>query len=229
MLRFWSPEIFLHEKIYLHRKNAARFNQQPCLAAKRWRQLWKLNGQLKIFMDNNNSIQISKPPYLLGILCLIPLVGALVGIVMLILGITKYKDKWFSIIGVFGIFFTVAIYSSLIYFTFNGKASQNGFAKISQMQLNSLVKNIEFYKLEKGHYPDKLEELLETDKLAPINDVVQTLKFKKSSLYNYKNLGKTYLLFSSGQDGIANTKDDFYPQIQITKNSQIGYRKSLQK
>ena len=180
-------------------------------------------------MENKNSIQNAKPPYLIGILCVIPLVGALVGIIMLILGITKYKDKWFSIIGTFGIFFTILVYSSLFYYMFNGKGSQTAFANISQMQLNSLVKNIEFYKLEKGHYPNKLEELLETDKLAPINDAIQSLKFKKNTFYNYKNLGENYLLFSSGQDGIANTKDDLYPEITITKNTKIGYVKQLHK
>lgn len=179
-------------------------------------------------MDNTSSIQNSKPPYLFGFLCLIPLVGALVGIVMLILGITKYKDKWFSLIGAFGIFITIAIYSSLAYFTMNGSAAKTGFAQISQMQLNSLVPNIEYYKLEKGHYPATLKDVLEVDKIAPINDVVQAINYNKKALYNYKNLGETYLLFSSGQDGIANTKDDVYPQIQVTKNSKIGYRKSVQ-
>jgi len=57
----------------------------------------------------------SKPPYLLGLLCLIPLVGACVGIGLLLYGLLKYKDKWLSIIGAAGIVWTVVFYSGLFY------------------------------------------------------------------------------------------------------------------
>jgi hypothetical protein len=36
----------------------------------------------------------SKLPYLLGFLCLIPLVGAFVGLDLLLYGLIRYKDKW---------------------------------------------------------------------------------------------------------------------------------------
>jgi len=45
---------------------------------------------------------------------------------------------------------------------------------------------------------------------------------KGDSYYNYKKIGDRYLLFSSGQDGIPNTKDDLFPQIKITDSSKIG-------
>jgi hypothetical protein len=57
----------------------------------------------------------SKPPYLLGLLCLIPLVGAFVGLGLLLYGLLKYKDKWLSIIGAAGILWTILIYSTLFY------------------------------------------------------------------------------------------------------------------
>jgi hypothetical protein len=41
----------------------------------------------------------SKPPYLLGLVCIIPLVGAFVGFGLLLYGLIHYKDKWLSIIG----------------------------------------------------------------------------------------------------------------------------------
>jgi len=49
----------------------------------------------------------SKPPYLLGLLCIIPLVGAFIGLGLLLYGLIKYKDKWLSIIGAAGILWTV--------------------------------------------------------------------------------------------------------------------------
>src|ERR1700743_1976983 len=88
----------------------------------------------------------SKPPYLLGLLCLIPLVGAFVGIGLLLYGLLKYKDKWLSIIGAAGIVWTILFYSALFYAGTHAPMFKKGFEDISQIQLNNLVKNIEFYK-----------------------------------------------------------------------------------
>ena len=93
-------------------------------------------------MSNKN------PPYKLGLLCLIPLIGAFVGIGLIINGVFKYKNKWLVIIGLGGILFTVAAYSFLFYELRNGKESAKSFADIAQKQLNGLVQNIEFYKLK---------------------------------------------------------------------------------
>ena len=94
------------------------------------------------------------------------------------------------------------------------------------MQLNSLIKNIEFYKLSHGHYPDNLKQLLDDDKLAPINDAAQGMNTKENSYYNYEKVGDKYVLFSSGQDGIPKTKDDLYLQVIISDSSKIGLIKS---
>jgi hypothetical protein len=164
----------------------------------------------------------SKPPYLLGLICIIPLVGAFVGLGLLLYGLLKYKDKWLSIIGAAGIAWTIIVYSTLFYAGTHASVFKQEFEDISQMQLNSLVKNIEFYKLQYGQYPDSLQELLNDDKLAPINDAAQGMSTKENSYYNYKKIGDKYWLYSSGQDGIQNTKDDLFPQISITDNSKIG-------
>ena len=168
----------------------------------------------------------TKPPYLLGLLCLIPLVGAFVGLGLLLYGLLKYKDKWLSIIGAAGILWTIIVYSALFYAGTHASIFKKGFEDISQMQLNSLVKNIEFYKLVHGQYPDSLRQLLDDDKLAPINDAVQGMKTKENTFYNYEKIGDKYLLFSSGQDGIPNTPDDLFPQVAISDSSKIGLIKS---
>jgi hypothetical protein len=164
----------------------------------------------------------SKPPYLLGLLCLIPLVGAFVGLGLLLYGLIKYKDKWLSIIGAAGILLTVLVYGSLFYAMKNAPIFKKGFADIAQMQLNSLTKNIEFYKLQHGQYPDRLEQLLDDDKLVPITDAIQLNQRRENSNYNYQKIGDKYLLFSSGQDGIPNTSDDLFPQIAVSDSTKIG-------
>jgi hypothetical protein len=180
----------------------------------------KTRGGLKI--SSPAIAKPNKPPYLLGLLCLIPLVGAFVGLGLLLYGLLKYKDKWLSIIGAAGIVWTITVYSTLFYAGIHASIFKKGFADISQMQLNSLIKNIEFYKLEHGQYPDSLQQLLHDDKLAPINDPVQGLQTKVNTYFNYQKVGDKYLLFSSGQDGIPNTKDDLFPQLTITDSNKIG-------
>ena len=173
-------------------------------------------------METTNIPTKSKPPYLLGLICLIPMVGALVGLGLLLYGVLKYKDKWLSIIGAAGILWTVVFYSTLFYAGTHASVFKKGFEDISQMQLNSLVKNIEFYKLIHNQYPDRLQQLLDDDKLTAIIDAAQGMRTKENTYYNYEKVGDKYLLFSSGQDGIPNTKDDLFPQIIIPDSSKIG-------
>lgn len=137
----------------------------------------------------------SKPPYLLGLLCLIPFVGQFVGVGLLLYGLLKYKDKWLSIIGAAGILWTIIVYSTLFYAGTHASVFKKGFEGISQLQLNSLVKNVEFYKMQHGQYPESLKQLLDDDKLAPINDVAQGMNRKENSYYNYEKSVKSIHFF----------------------------------
>ena len=137
----------------------------------------------------------SKPPYLLGLLCLIPFVGPFVGVGLLLYGLLKYKDKWLSIIGAAGILWTIIVYSTLFYPGTHALVFKKGFEGISQLQLNSLVKNVEFYKMQHGQYPESLKQLLDDDKLAPINDVAQGMSRKENSYYNYEKSVKSIHFF----------------------------------
>lgn len=179
----------------------------------------KSGAQLK-YDITNKQIEKSKPPYLLGLLCLIPGFGLLIGLALLLYGIIKYKDKWLIIIGTSGIIWTVAIYSILIFVSNHADFFKQGWSEVSQHQLNDLVKNVEFYKLEHGRYPDSLQQLTKEDQFVFINDPIQ--QNKKNENYNYKRIGDKYVLFSSGEDGIPNTKDDLFPQIVISDSSKIG-------
>lgn len=165
-----------------------------------------------------------KPPYLLGLLCFIPLVGALVGIVLLLLGILKYKDKLLSGIGIFGILFTILIYGGLFYWSQNSNTGKKQWATLSQMQMDGLVKDIEFYKIQNNRYPDSLQALSTDSNFVNIYDPVLGLT-ETNIIFNYEKAGDHYKLFSSGLDGIKNTADDFYPTIEIKDSSRIGLRR----
>lgn len=161
-----------------------------------------------------------KPPYLLGLLCLIPLIGAFVGLVFVILGITRFKDKWFTLIGVFGILFTIIIYTTLFYVGNHTSYIKNGFRVMSQINLNNLVKDIEFYKITNGQYPDSLKQLKINSTF--IYDPIQSNQKNTSNLFNYLKVDDKYRLFSSSEDGIPNTKDDLYPQVSYKLINKIG-------
>ncbi len=164
-----------------------------------------------------------KPVYLVGLICLIPLVGAFAGIVLIILGLAHYKDRVFVFMGAVGILITVAIYGTMIYSVEAGGIADEGFATLDQTQLNDLVKTIEFYKMQNGVYPDSLKQVETKDSFTSTDDPLQSFKTKKSVHYQYHKVGNKYLLFSVGKDGIPNTKDDIYPNLDVADTSKIGF------
>jgi hypothetical protein len=190
--------------------------------------IWEINSNCsnnKMIMETTTATK-SRPPYLLGLICIIPVVGAFVGLGLLLYGLLKYKDKWLSIIGAAGILWTIIAFSMLFYAGTHASAFKNGFKHVAQMQLNSLVKDVEYYKLIHGQYPDSLKQLLDDDKSAPVNDVARGMNRKRNSWFNYERIGVKYILYSSGQDGIPHTKDDLFPQVHTTDSSKIGLIKS---
>jgi hypothetical protein len=169
-----------------------------------------------VSLYNESDIIQTKPPYWMGFLCFIPLIGAFVGLALIINGLIKYKNKWLVFMGIGGIIFTVTIYTSLFLWS-NSAEGKKGFAPFAQSNLNILFKEIEFYKLQHGNYPDSLGQLKTKDDFLSINDPLQNFDNKKRKYrYNYKKIGRKYYLFSSGVDGIPNTVDDIYPQMSIT-------------
>ena len=177
--------------------------------------------------ENQSEIKISsKPPYLLGFLGFIPLVGFFVGIALVLYGLIKYKSKKLILIGFLCMTFTILAYSALFYIGFVSDFGKKGWNEHSQMELTTLVKHVEFYKIENGKYPDSIQQLETKNEFIFLADPTQMQKQKagKTIYFNYKNLGNRYLLFSSGNDGIPNTKDDIYPKVKINKN--IGWVKN---
>ena len=168
----------------------------------------------------NVSKEMNKPSYLLGLLGFIPLVGFFVGIGLTLYGLIKYKDKKLVIIGVFCMLFTVFVYSFMIFGLDKFSKVKESWAELSQHQINELVKDVEYYKLQNGKYPESLNQLSNVN----IQDPVKGLNAREKDVFIYKNLGDKCLLFSVGLDGKPNTKDDIYPKVK--PNSNIGWIKT---
>jgi len=177
---------------------------------------------IKVRGTTANYKKTKRPPYLLGILCLIPVIGAVVGIGLLLYGIFYYKDKWLIIIGALGPIITVGIFSLMIYDAKHNPDIDKAFIQTSQMQLNELMKDVEFYKMQYGIYPDSLEQITKNNQIVNIHDFLQIQKGRKNTKYNYKKVDNKYYLFSSGIDGIPNTADDLYPIIAKSDSGKFG-------
>jgi hypothetical protein len=162
----------------------------------------------------------ARPPYLLGLLGFVPLVGAFVGVALILYGLIKYHDRKLVLIGVACVLFTVFAYASLGIFS-RSEDFQKRFVSISKDELNGLVKNVEFYKVQHGQYPDSLEELTKEDKMIFIYDPVQKIHSKQPN-FRYKKSGDNYYLFSAGVDGMDNTSDDIYPVPPVMKTGKTG-------
>lgn len=168
-------------------------------------------------IQDKKNVKKTTPPYKLGYLGLFPLVGFFVGIGLTLYGIFRYKDRKLTVIGVVCMLFTVLAYSALFYIGYSSDIGKKSWKNHAQIQLNGLIKNIEYYRIQNGKYPENLKELENPKEFVFTHDPTQSEL--KNDYYNYKNLGKNYILFSSGSDQIQNTKDDIYPETQYVKNS----------
>ncbi len=165
-----------------------------------------------------------KSLYYWGLLGLIPNFGFIGGVILLIKGLFQYNDKKLVIIGIADMLFTFIFWISFIYWTENGKTFIDLKSQLAQQELNTLVKDIEFYKLVNKTYPDSLRQL-EKDKDLTVNinePFYRITKNEKSKVFNYYRDNQGYHLFSSGYDEIPNTDDDIFPTLKNIDSTKIG-------
>ncbi|WP_298175472.1 type II secretion system protein GspG [Flavobacterium sp.] len=148
------------------------------------------------------------------LICLIPLIGAFVGLGLIILGYDKLKNKNLIRIGIFGIIATIISYSTFYFITRKIDNNDKQIIELTNKTLSKLKLLIEGYKVEYGIYPKDLESLSKVNETIMINDPILLFKMDNSieTTFEYVTDGNTFKIFSVGVDGIANTKDDIYPK-----------------
>lgn len=171
--------------------------------------------------------------YILGGLAFIPLIGVPFGLFAIVAGIVTWKrGGWkLMLLGAGGIGFTVTLYSALFYFGFvqRGGVYDTLRGQLARQQLGSLVKTIEFHKLQHGTYPLTLNDLDLTDEgaiaIVDVTDMhADTMTSPRQYYYRYDTPTQTYVLFSVGADGVPYTADDILPDIRPIDMTRIGYR-----
>jgi hypothetical protein len=90
--------------------------------------------------------------------------------------------------------------------------------EMAQTELNQLVTQVEFYRLQKGVYPSSLSDLnLNKQTLLNLDPFIQ-------SSFTYKKNKDGYTLLSVGPDKTPYTQDDVYPSIVPEKSgTAFGY------
>jgi len=172
---------------------------------------------------NNDTKKDLKRLYWLGLLGFVPNIGFVGGLVFLYKGLITYKDKKLILIGLGCVLFTPLFWYGFFHSTFF-KDSQ---VTITQTEVNSVVQNIEFYKIQNSVYPDSLAQI-ETKTGMPVMDFdlfPSSIGEKKAKRLQYKRIRDKYTLFSVGKDGIAGTSDDIYPTITKGDTIKFGFVK----
>jgi len=165
--------------------------------------------------------KISKKYYWYGIFTIIPIVGLIIGILLIRKGILL-RNRIIFFIGVFGILLTASFFvGGLFYSKYSdvGKAKRVELARIS---LSMVMRDIEYYKIQFGIYPDSLEELKSVDRMVFIMDPLSQkgIFSTKLNYLHYKKFDSShYTLFSAGLDRIPNTADDVYPFVSDSSKS----------
>lgn len=172
--------------------------------------------------------QVNVLAYIIAGLSFIPLCGVLFGIIAIGWGLFNidHGGKKVLAIGAAGILLTFVLYGALYYI---GGVERGGIADeartlSAKRQLLDLVKSIEYFKLQNGHYPGSLEEM-QIQSISPvfIHDPLDT---HGSRLFHYEldSSGEFYYLLSVGIDGQIHTNDDILPDISQEEQKNLGYR-----
>jgi len=165
-----------------------------------------------------------KKYYWYSIFTVIPIIGLIVGILLFRKGIL-IKNWIVSFIGLFGILITAGFFVGGLYYSKYSNVGKAQRVELTQYSLNQVMRDIEFYKLQFGYYPDSLQQLKLVDITVFIMDPLSQkgVFSKKLDYLNYKKIDSShYTLFSSGLDQIPHTSDDVYPFVPNSNPGQSG-------
>lgn len=191
-------------------------------------------------MANNSSEKEQKHgpfAFVLAGISFIPLIGVLFGLICIGMALSarKANSKLLGVLGGCGILVTILIYGVILpsvmgLFGDGGLSKQ--FEPHAKSSMTSMVRLIEYFKLQNSRYPDSLDELrssLKEGEMVITFDLSGPMKLgEKARDFHYEVVkdGNHYLLFSVGLDGISFTEDDVYPLIDPSKDIAIGWLKT---
>ncbi|MBT1449510.1 hypothetical protein KJ365_01340 [Glaciecola sp. XM2] len=184
-------------------------------------------------MEDRSKTHHGSGAFILSGVSFIPLIGVIPGIICIINALVSRKEnsKKLGLIGFSGVMLTVVLYGIVLPAVFNSKSIGKSFEPHAISAMTSLVRHIEYFKLQNDAYPKSIAELrsnLKQGELVFTHDVSGPLVLgeqHREFYYEVVNDGNNYLLFGIGQDAVAFTADDIYPLIDEEKDKNVGWVK----
>ena len=165
-----------------------------------------------------DDLKRSRKFYYLSLFCLVPIIGVIVGIILVYRSLFMFKSYKLLLVALIalsgGIILSIIVPNYLRNDLKYGYETGKLFAILDADYLDSISVKLEDYKKKNGVYP---ENLIELKNKYPYLEIIDPLlgrnpKAHKQLNFYYQPAGETYILFSSGIDGIPGTKDDIYPR-----------------
>ena len=185
-------------------------------------------------MEETNNSKHGTGAFVLSGISFIPLLGVIPGIICIINALVSRKEnsKKLGLIGFSGVMVTVILYGVILPNLFNSEKFGKNFEVHSVSAMTSLVRHIEYYKLQNNQYPNSIEALrtnLKEGEMVFTYDMSGPMgigKKPREFYFEIINNGNNYLLFGVGQDNTPFTSDDIYPLIDKEKDVNIGWMKN---
>lgn len=175
--------------------------------------------------------------FVLAGISFIPLIGVLTGIICILNAVIARRpnSKLLGLLGFCGIMFSVILYGVILPSMFKNTDIAKQFEPHAISAMTSMVRNIEYIKLQNGAYPESMEEIRASFKEGEMvfsYDVSGPLTMTdtpRDFYYEVINSGSNYLLLGMGADATPFTADDIYPLIDPAKDKNIGWVQSRKK
>jgi hypothetical protein len=157
---------------------------------------------------------------LLSFVCLAPILGGIVGLILVVFSLVAFKNRWLLIVGAMGVLVTIVSMVTLQYFGTHRGPFDASRIVVAKSNMGTIIRELEYYEKNYGHYPDSLIFLKASNPRIMLYDPIQEVNPKISDhKFYYKLINHKYYLFSKGFDGIPFTKDDIFPDVDINSNS----------
>lgn len=184
-------------------------------------------------MEPTKSNKHGTGAFVLAGISFIPLLGVIPGLICIVNALVgkKTNSKLLGLLGFAGIMVSVVLYGILLPSMFNNPTISKQFEPHAISAMTSLVRHVEYYKLQNNRYPSSMEELrsnLKEGEMVFSFDMSGPMRLgekQRDFYYEVINGGKNYLLFGVGADATPFTEDDIYPLIDSDKDKNIGWVK----
>lgn len=191
------------------------------------------------FVTGRLTMKISKKKHGTGAFVLagfsfVPIVGVLPGGLCVVNAMVSRRENSniLGMLGTAGIVLTIFLAGVVIPKMVNSEQFVKGLEPHARSTMTTLVRHIEYYKLQYGEYPESIkalrDDLKEGEMVYSFDISAPTTLGMTAREFHYEliNDGRNYVLLGVGMDATPYTDDDVFPLIDAKKDIRIGWLKS---